>query len=377
MNIENVKIGDKFTTVTKLYKALGLEAVKGKAKQLQDKEIARYLTYEKTGKLSRGKVTNEIVITEIFGEPKEKIDGRANNGGARYNYYAEYIDKLLLDVLTYNDSLSVTLKTLFTGDIEEFIPLFNKDGLEKLFDASDEYIKKTFGKVNPYWLGQYMYLLRDTYTNMFKSACNRLQKQGLIKWHKDYMVVRQYQQEKEPLYEMEQIAQVALIEQEVRESMGVKNPYANNEVYENWHDECLGRVQEEIDGDIFNYWSCYTINVIADEEEQEKWQLDKKVKEELAHKLGRVVLWRLHEKLQKHKEKKELAFGDDKIYYPYIGKNIVQMVLKAEKMIFNIDTNEDFHEEDETIYIWTTSNEIEKKKDDEQEREKEKKMLPF
>ena len=76
MNLENVKVGDKFSTITKLYKALGYESCKGSQKIALDKEISRYLHYEKTGKISRGKVTNEIVITEIFDVPKEKIDGR-------------------------------------------------------------------------------------------------------------------------------------------------------------------------------------------------------------------------------------------------------------------------------------------------------------
>ena len=88
MKLENVKVGDKFSTITKLYKALGYESCKGNQKITLDKEISRYLHYEKTGKISRGKVTNEIVITEIFDAPKEKVDGRKNNGRAKTGKYS-------------------------------------------------------------------------------------------------------------------------------------------------------------------------------------------------------------------------------------------------------------------------------------------------
>ena len=42
MNLENVKVGDKFSTITKLYKALGYESYKGSQKIALDKEISRY-----------------------------------------------------------------------------------------------------------------------------------------------------------------------------------------------------------------------------------------------------------------------------------------------------------------------------------------------
>lgn len=80
MNIENIKVGDKFSTETKLLTKVGFDKTKSlDSKKSQIKEIQRYISYEKTGKLSRGKVTNEIIITEIYDVPKEKEDNR--NGG--------------------------------------------------------------------------------------------------------------------------------------------------------------------------------------------------------------------------------------------------------------------------------------------------------
>ena len=93
MNLDKIKVGDKFTTEKKLLIKVGFEKYDGnKQKQLQLRELKRYLTYDKTGKMSRGKLTNEIVITEIFDTPKPKIDNRSNNGGNNTNAISDYIE---------------------------------------------------------------------------------------------------------------------------------------------------------------------------------------------------------------------------------------------------------------------------------------------
>jgi hypothetical protein len=92
MNLENIKVGDKFSTEKKLLITVGFEKYDGnKQKKYQLEELQRYLTYEKTGKLSRGKPTNEIVVTEIFDTPKEKIDNRSNNGGNNTSIISDYM----------------------------------------------------------------------------------------------------------------------------------------------------------------------------------------------------------------------------------------------------------------------------------------------
>ena len=93
MNLDRIKVGDKFTTEKKLLIKVGFEKYDGnKQKQLQLRELKRYLTYDKTGKMSRGKLTNEIVITEIYDTPKPKIDNRSNNGGNNTNAISDYIE---------------------------------------------------------------------------------------------------------------------------------------------------------------------------------------------------------------------------------------------------------------------------------------------
>ncbi|MCI1964510.1 MAG: hypothetical protein LKJ17_00005, partial [Oscillospiraceae bacterium] len=76
----------------KLLIAVGFEKYDGsKQKEYQLKELNRYLIYEKTGKLFKDKPTNEIVITEIYDIPKEKMDNRSNNGGNNTSIISDYM----------------------------------------------------------------------------------------------------------------------------------------------------------------------------------------------------------------------------------------------------------------------------------------------
>lgn len=78
INTSEIKVGDIFSTYTKLVSALGLENYKGKKKALQEKEIRRYIDFEKTGKINpkTHKESNEIIVTKIYDEPLEKEDNR-------------------------------------------------------------------------------------------------------------------------------------------------------------------------------------------------------------------------------------------------------------------------------------------------------------
>ncbi|MFI3325944.1 MAG: hypothetical protein R3Y35_07195 [Clostridia bacterium] len=85
INLDDIKLGDKFSNETKLLFGLGFTNNKDNSKKANIKEAKRYLSYEKTGKLSRGKETNEIIITDIFPIPLDKVDLRVSNGGSREN----------------------------------------------------------------------------------------------------------------------------------------------------------------------------------------------------------------------------------------------------------------------------------------------------
>lgn len=75
-NINKLKVGDKFSTKSKLIRAFGLVPQTGKRNmECQLNEVERFLSYEKTGKINpkTHKPSNEIVITEKYAEPLEKV----------------------------------------------------------------------------------------------------------------------------------------------------------------------------------------------------------------------------------------------------------------------------------------------------------------
>ena len=111
MNIDNVKVGDKFSTMNKLCKALGFQLQRGAEKKYQINDIERYLKYEKTGKINRNnhKVSNEIIITEIFDEPIAKVDGRENRKGE----YTQLFEPLLICVVSGDYTVTKMFKSIF------------------------------------------------------------------------------------------------------------------------------------------------------------------------------------------------------------------------------------------------------------------------
>ena len=80
MNIENLVVGTTYKNWGVLCEVLGVESKTGNSKPAQKKEFARYFSWEKQGQ--------KITITEIYEEPKEKIDGRKINGKSGKSFEA-------------------------------------------------------------------------------------------------------------------------------------------------------------------------------------------------------------------------------------------------------------------------------------------------
>ena len=106
INIDNVNIGDKFSTENKLLSILGYPKLSGNSRLAILKDAQRYVDYSKTGKLYRGKETGEIIITEKYVQPKEIQDGRTS-------VVVQYIKPLILAM----DNKSIGSTNIF---LEEF-----------------------------------------------------------------------------------------------------------------------------------------------------------------------------------------------------------------------------------------------------------------
>ena len=107
VNIDKVNIGDKFSTETKLLESLGYPKASGNSRLSFLKDAQRYIDYNKTGKINRGKETNEIIITDKYIEPKSKQDGRLS-------VIIQHIKPLILNI----DNKSIGNKNLFLEELE-------------------------------------------------------------------------------------------------------------------------------------------------------------------------------------------------------------------------------------------------------------------
>lgn len=107
VEIDKVDIGDKFATETKLLDILGYPKTSGNSRLSFLKDAQRYIDYNKTGKISRGKETNEIIITDKYVEPKETKDGRTS-------IIIQYIKPLILNM----DNKSIGNKNLFLEELK-------------------------------------------------------------------------------------------------------------------------------------------------------------------------------------------------------------------------------------------------------------------
>lgn len=175
ININNINVGDIFSTKGALRKKLGFKkATKPDLIKYQDREIGRYLEYKKTGKISRGKETNEIIITEIYDITKEKIDNRKNNKGhGRFCYILK--DLLLSSIYeTYNEGYKGYYR------VNE---LMSPYGFNLI--PNEEYIKK---EINDFYANVYKRKLENEFITKLKTACKSLEKDYNFTWRYTYLL---------------------------------------------------------------------------------------------------------------------------------------------------------------------------------------------
>jgi len=172
MNLENIKVGDKFSTEKKLLITVGFEKYDGnKQKKYQLEELQRYLTYKKTGKLSRGKPTNEIVVTEIFDTPKEKIDNRSNNGGNNTSIISDYMRNWIEIALESDGQIDGSASKIIR-DMNLII-----DDFSNCYYNFDDYLfHDVDGVKKPYYTNEKNFFLDycDTVMNSYKQRLKRI-----------------------------------------------------------------------------------------------------------------------------------------------------------------------------------------------------------
>lgn len=97
VQLEHIKPGDIYKTERALARALGYPETKdSKTRRRQYEDMKRYVEYKPTGRVNRGKVSKEIVITKLIDPPLPEVDHRKNNGS--HGKYIDLIKPIILSM---------------------------------------------------------------------------------------------------------------------------------------------------------------------------------------------------------------------------------------------------------------------------------------
>lgn len=174
MDIDKINVGDKFSTENKLLLILGFPQSSGNTRLSLLKEVQQYFDYTKTGKLARGKETNEIVILDKYVQPKLKQDGRVSE-------IVQYLKPLILMM----ENKSVGNKRLF---LDEF-KIVNIDSWKK-FKGNNR-------------VEFYKYYLLNDFKGKIKTALNQLYKEyDWFYYSYDYLLINTNATEQELKYQI-------------------------------------------------------------------------------------------------------------------------------------------------------------------------------
>lgn len=105
-SLNGLRVGE-YKNYIELCKALNWGLTSGNSKKAQFKTLDTLCKWHKEG--------NKIVVTEIYTEPKEKIDNRVNNGNKGHNTSKYNVDDSLIELLRDNKKDCLTLVKLMEG----------------------------------------------------------------------------------------------------------------------------------------------------------------------------------------------------------------------------------------------------------------------
>ena len=111
VQLEHIKPGDIYKTERALARALGYPETKdSKTRRRQYEDMRRYVEYELTGRVKRGQVSKEIVITKLIDPPLPEVDHRKNNGN--HGKYIDLIKQILLSMRSFKDTYTNLTKRM-------------------------------------------------------------------------------------------------------------------------------------------------------------------------------------------------------------------------------------------------------------------------
>ena len=168
MNINNLHEGQTIKNYKELCNIIGWKIATGNTKIAQLKDLERYCEYEKLG--------NKFIIKEVFKNPLPKIDNRGGNN----KVYAEFIDKLILNMCAETidvnkDSIGLSAKGMMTClNIVNNNYTTGRNNMERF----SNYLKIPIESLNDFYNSTY-----KNYKDSIESSLNRLENRCLISWN--------------------------------------------------------------------------------------------------------------------------------------------------------------------------------------------------
>lgn len=175
MKVENLKAGQVLKNYKELCDVLDIKVSSGKQKQLQLKELERFIMYHKEG--------NKIFIDEIRSRELKKVDKRSQGNNIKYADDMEYLILSLLNKfkISKDEKVGFSKNLLFShcGLINENYRLIKGNTLRfsQLVDMPIQTINECFDYTNNRML------------KTLQSTLNRMQRQALITWSNGYNMV--------------------------------------------------------------------------------------------------------------------------------------------------------------------------------------------
>lgn len=325
MNIKVIKVGMEFKNYTNLCKTIGIEVAKGgRNLKLQKEELERFFSWQVEGR--------KITITEIYPEPKEKIDNRGKSEGSRNNnsVYMKHIDPILIDYFIDIDN-DVTYSTI--NQLAEIAGITNGN-YRKLKDNKNEflnYLKENEGVKNDTALNNVFYSIQDILRPMISSSLNRLKKQGIIEYEYNYIFSKELRVK---LATEEEVKIIKECEENILYELGIQKAdiISNDTLRKEYYKKVNTLVYERIK-DIDFYYMGYKITI------KSKSKSDLKDIKEHKEELNFIVKERVENRNIRNKEKienknKEIVFGSQ-IFRDYEEDMLKENYLLDTKVIIS------------------------------------------
>lgn len=337
---KNIKIGDVFSTLTKLYGALELPNVKGKQKQVQDKEIARHLKYELTGTNKRCK--NEIVITEIYNIPLEKVDGRSNNKGAairmRESQYDTYMQDIIMDAL---ESCG-TIQDTYYNVINDILCLTGETFQDATMNGINGLI--TSNEIGKGVCLNYLYKMKNIIQSDYNKAIRNLTKQNYIEYQKGIKIVRSGDNQAEVEEDDEVVANIMMTEKWAYDEMEIKpNQRMDSDINKKFKKFVVKNLDDDM---IYNYWK---IECIYTGKEYDNYNFRSEEEIELfQRKLIELYMTEVHRKVLNIKLENDYGV----FHKAYSTDDGILGMMKLDKLMWSYDDIRDYTNEDFTTRIF-------------------------